>query len=397
MNNINISNLRCSMEWSCIYKLKYKHQNHSSFFRALLLSGDIQFNPGPTINKINEDVSWEHFKNRGLHFIHLNINSLLPKIDELRDIAKLSNASVIGITESKLDESVSDSEISIQGYDVVRNDRNRHGGGVVCYVKNNLSYNVKKEFENDIENIIIDIFLPKTKPITVVIFYRPPHQTNILDRVSESLDKLNLENSEVYILGDLNINLFYNEKYIYNNTNNIRNIQNLSPETKRYVEFCSFFGLKQLIKTPTRITCNTSTLIDHIITNFADKVSQAGVIDIGISDHQLIYCTRKVNRLKPNKHKEINIRSLKNYTPESFREALGNDLFPNYEEYTDTNTAYNDFVTRLQTTINDIAPLKSTRIKNTTPEWFDGEIADKISNRDKLFKKFKSNKLEINK
>ena len=127
-----------------------------------------------------------------------------------------------------------------------------------------------------------------------------------------------------------------------------------------------------------------------------DKVSQTGVIDIGISDHQLIYCTRKVNRQKTGKHKEITIRSLKNYTPESFREALGNDPFPNYEEYTDINTAYNDFVTRLQTTINDIAPLKSIRIKNTTPEWFDGEIADKISMRDNLFKKFKSNKLEIN-
>ena len=203
------------MEWSCIYKLKYKHHSHSYFFRALLLlSGDIQFNPGPAINKINGDVSWEHFKRRGLHFIHLNISSLLPKIDELREIAKHSNASVIGITESKLDESVFDSEISIEGYDIVRNDRNRHGGGVVCYVKNNLSYNVKKEFENDIENIIIDIFLPKTKPITVVVFYRPPHQANFLDRVSESLDKLNLENSEIYILGDLNINLFH-KWYLY--------------------------------------------------------------------------------------------------------------------------------------------------------------------------------------
>ena len=43
------------------------------------------------------------FNSRGLHFIHLNINSLLPKIDELRNIAKLSNAAVIGIGESKLD------------------------------------------------------------------------------------------------------------------------------------------------------------------------------------------------------------------------------------------------------------------------------------------------------
>ena len=51
------------------------------------------------------------FQQRGLHFIHLNINSILPKIDELRMIAFKTNATVIGITESKIDESVLDGEI----------------------------------------------------------------------------------------------------------------------------------------------------------------------------------------------------------------------------------------------------------------------------------------------
>ena len=43
-------------------------------------------------------------KDSGL--IHLNINSLFPKIDELQHIANSSNAAVIGISESKLDGSV---------------------------------------------------------------------------------------------------------------------------------------------------------------------------------------------------------------------------------------------------------------------------------------------------
>ena len=46
----------------------------------------------------------------------MNINSLLPKVDELREIVKISNPTVIGITETKLDNLVSDSEISIDGY-----------------------------------------------------------------------------------------------------------------------------------------------------------------------------------------------------------------------------------------------------------------------------------------
>ena len=35
------------------------------------------------------------------------------------------------------------------------------------------------------------------------------------------------------------------------------------------------------------------------------------------------------------------------------------------------------------------------RIKNTSTEWFDGEIAEKLSIRDKLFKKLKSSRLNI--
>ena len=70
------------------------------------------------------------FKHRGLHFLQLSLNSLLPKIDEVRHIARLTNVAVIGISESKLDDSVSASETQIDEYDLLRCDRNRHGGGV---------------------------------------------------------------------------------------------------------------------------------------------------------------------------------------------------------------------------------------------------------------------------
>ena len=43
------------------------------------------------------------------------------------------------------------------------------------------------------------------------------------------------------------------------------------------------------------------------------------------------------------------------------------------------------------------APIKSRRIKQNSQEWFDGEVAEKISARDKLFKKLKKPKLHIDK
>ena len=70
-------------------------------------------------------IDWEIFKKRGLHFVHINVNSLLTKIDELRYIAQKSEVSVIGISESKLYQSILDGEIDIEGYELERNDRNR--------------------------------------------------------------------------------------------------------------------------------------------------------------------------------------------------------------------------------------------------------------------------------
>ena len=250
-----------------------------------------------TVDDLDEVLSkdkWNIFNKRGLHMIHLNINSVLSKIDELRVVAKKSKAAVIGVTESKLDATVLDGEVNIDGYEVIRSDRNRHGGGVACYVRNDISFNVRRDFSDEIENIVFDMLLPKTKPILVGILYRPPDQSKFLDKLSTAISRSNtFDNQEVYILGDLNINLINKQKHIPNGI-------------KRYKEFCSLYGLEQLISTPTRVTMNSSSILDHILTNSTDRVSQSGVIDTGLSDHQLIYCTRKITRTKFNSHKKYN-------------------------------------------------------------------------------------------
>ena len=122
----------------------------------LLLSGDISLNPGP-INGSQQDNNdqWAAFKKRDFHFVHININSLLQKMDELQYIAKLSEAAVIGISESKLDDSVLSSEIQIENYDLIRSDRNRHGGGVACFIRNDLSYNAKSFLLSEIESLLL--------------------------------------------------------------------------------------------------------------------------------------------------------------------------------------------------------------------------------------------------
>ena len=64
---------------------------------------------------------------------------MLSKIEELRFSAKSTNAAVIGNYESKLHASVLAQKISTDNYKILRWDKNRHGGGVACYIRNYLS------------------------------------------------------------------------------------------------------------------------------------------------------------------------------------------------------------------------------------------------------------------
>ena len=84
----------------------------------------------------------------------------------------------------------------------------------------------------------------------------------------------------------------------------------------KYKELCQTFSLKEIIQEPTRITSTTSSLLDHILTNAGWKISKKGVIDVGLSDHQLIYFTQKILWNKANMHNLIRVPSLAKYTPE---------------------------------------------------------------------------------
>ena len=120
--------------------------------------------------------------------------------------------------------------------------------------------------------------------------------------------------------------------------------------------------MTEIIKEPTRTTCNAASLLDHILTTCAEKVSQKGVIDVGLSDHQLIFCTRKIRRTRRNIHNQIQTRSLRNYSAENLISTLKDIKFPNYDIFSDVNVAYAD-LTKISDAIDNVAPIKTLRIK----------------------------------
>ena len=109
-----------------------------------------------------------------------------------------------------------------------------------------------------------------------------------MDMVSSAIaDMEDFDKYEAYLLGYFKS--LDKSKYIldtkYSNV--------MVPWAKKYSQFCSMHSLKQLIRSSTRVAKATSTLLDHILTNANELVSQSGVLDIGPSDHDLVFCTRK--------------------------------------------------------------------------------------------------------
>ena len=114
--------------------------------------------------------------------------------------------------------------------------------------------------------------------------YRPPSQTNFLEILNMTFEKVDIDKKEIYILGDFNVNMYHNNRYIVRDDNTTSS-KFISHDVKNYCQFCTMHGLKQLIQSPNRVTCSTSTLIDHILTSARSRVSQKGVINVGVSDH----------------------------------------------------------------------------------------------------------------
>ena len=120
---------------------------------------------------------------------------------------------------------------------------------------------------------------PKTKPVSTGVIYKPASQSQFLEQMITEFEALDI-NNEIYVLGEFNINLLFREKkFLSVSQMKLKRLIKICCQIKRYKEFCSICGLNQLIDCPTRITSNTSSLIDHILTNIQENISQSDIID----------------------------------------------------------------------------------------------------------------------
>ena len=114
------------------------------------------------------------------------------------------------IVESWLGESIADNEVSLPGYSIARLDRNRHGGGILIYMKCNLSFRVVLSGPSDLELIFVSVQLScKNKSLLLGTFYRQPSShVAIFDSLFDDICSLDVSYfSNFILLGDFNVDM----------------------------------------------------------------------------------------------------------------------------------------------------------------------------------------------
>ena len=116
---------------------------------------------------------------------------------------------ILGINETKLDSSVFQHLISLEGYTWVSRDRNRFGGGVGFYIRNSINFQVRSDLnKDDIEFLAIEINKDKIKHFLISTWYRPPNSSiDLFNKFENILRLIDIEEKESIIVGDLNCDL----------------------------------------------------------------------------------------------------------------------------------------------------------------------------------------------
>ena len=90
---------------------------------------------------------------------------------------------------------------------------------------------------------------------------------------------------------------------------------------RRFRRILCSYGLKNIINSPTRITSNSKSLIDLIVTSQSAKVQTSGSSALGISDHHLIFSVFKGARINP-KPLVISTKKYKQVEKSNLRQIL---------------------------------------------------------------------------
>ena len=156
----------------------------------------------------------------------------------------------------------------------------RRGGGVLIFIKKNLSYKIRKDLSESDEHkeiLSLEISYKNSSNILLSCCYKPLKGDNdILSMfLKQVFEKSATEKKLYYLVGDLNINCleyFENEK------------------VSTFYNSLFEYGAIALINKPTRVARKSATIIDNVITtNIFDEPLKKGIAKSDLSDHLPIF------------------------------------------------------------------------------------------------------------
>ena len=173
------------------------------------------------------------------------------------------NFSLIGLTETWLDDS-KEALHDISNYTCLHRYRqNRKGGGVTITVRNGVAFKVRNDLEF-VHSVTDSIFIEVEKNIfgtssnlLIGVICRMPDSSveTFNDQMHDWLNIIQRERKICYVLGDLNLDLLKHEEH---------------RPSSAFLDILYSYSVYPLISKPTRVTTNSATLIDHILTNNFD-------------------------------------------------------------------------------------------------------------------------------
>ena len=216
--------------------------------------------------------------NNKLSCMYFNARSIVNKLDELEIYTKEEELDIIGVTETWLTDEILTSEFSLEGYTLLRKDRNdvakTRGGGVALYVKNEINIIERDDINAQLfpESLWCELVFKGEKTLLGVC-YRPPDSLAVNNEALYSLiNKVGREN--VIIMGDFN---FPELRWEGDNSSTM----NEHP----FITCINDNFLEQLIDKPTR----GENILDLILCSDSSFVQNVTVEEpFATSDHHII-------------------------------------------------------------------------------------------------------------
>ena len=350
--------------------------HRASFALALIaLAADIELNPG---YQTFEDMK----TTRGLKIAHLNIRSLKNKIDALR-LEGIDNKSVdvLTLSETWLDDITSDTEIELAGFvcaRLVRSGATEGYGGVATYIRDGLPFRLRNDINTGgHECLWIKLMRDKCKPMFICCAYRAPDVdfNGFISSLQNSMSAVDLEKSDVIILGDLNVNMMPKSKIPKKDKQEL------------VLNFSRAFDLTKLIKEPTRVSDTSRTQIDLIFVNNEHHIVKSGVVPVTLSDHYLVFCILKAGVTNKAKPRIIEYCSYKNFGVNKFNNDLRNVPWHVTDNENNVDNALLTWNNMFSEVAEDHAPTKRRRVKGMPIPWMNSKICETMRERDYFHRK----------